>query len=151
LFDQAVTLNETGNYKEAFPVMKTVAEAGNVPAMSLLGSMHLMGRGVPENGSEAERWQACCGCGYLDAAAVLGMAYATGKAGIKRNGRLAKQLLIRASFFGCSEGRTDARGDRKATGHVPQAELILPAARSGPTGKQKVHHCEQSSTVGLIV
>ena len=41
LFDQALTLNEAGRCKEAFPLMKEVAEAGNVHAMSLLGGMYL--------------------------------------------------------------------------------------------------------------
>jgi hypothetical protein len=101
LFDQALTLNEAGNYKEAFPLMKNVAEAGNVRAMSLLGSMYLMGKGVPENGNEAERWlKRAADEGYLDAASVLGMAYATGKSGIKRNVRLAKELLMRAASSG---------------------------------------------------
>jgi hypothetical protein len=29
-FDQALALNEAGQYKEAFPLMKEAAEAGNV-------------------------------------------------------------------------------------------------------------------------
>ena len=33
-FDQALALNEAGQYKEAFPLMKEAAEAGNVRAMS---------------------------------------------------------------------------------------------------------------------
>ena len=106
LFEQALNLNEAGQYKEAFPLMKEAAEAGNVRAMSLLGGMYLLGRGVSENGREAERWlkQAVDG-GFTDAASVLGMAYATGKAGVKRNIRLAREMLSKAALEGEEQAR----------------------------------------------
>jgi len=105
-FDQALALNEVGQHKEAFPLMKEAAEAGNVRAMSLLGGMYLLGRGIPENGKEAERRlkQAMDG-GFTDAASVLGMAYATGKAGVKRNIRLAREMLSKAALEGEKQAR----------------------------------------------
>jgi len=86
--------------------MKEAAEAGNLRAMSLLNGMYLLGRGVCENGKEAERWlrQAVDG-GFTDAASVLGMAYATGKAGVKRNIRLAREMLSRAAAEGEEQSR----------------------------------------------
>jgi TPR repeat protein len=106
LFEQALNLNEAGRYQEAFPLMKEAAEAGNLRAMSLLGGMYLLGRGVRENGKEAERWlrQAVDG-GFTDASSVLGMAYATGKAGVKRNIRLAREMLSKAAAEGEEQSR----------------------------------------------
>jgi hypothetical protein len=101
LYDDALALHRAKQYKQALPLMKEAAELGNLQAMSLLGSMHLLGQGMAESGREAERWlkQALEG-GFEDAASVLGMAYATGKAGIKTNIPLARQLLARAASTG---------------------------------------------------
>ena len=55
-YDEALALYEVKEYSKAFPVMKEAAELGSLPAMSILGSMYLLGRGVRENGTEAERW-----------------------------------------------------------------------------------------------
>jgi TPR repeat protein len=53
-----------------------------------------MGRGVPENGTEAERWlKRGLDEGYADAASILGMAYATGKAGISISFQVAGHPL----------------------------------------------------------
>ena len=84
IYDDALALHQAKNYQKAFPLMREAAELGNVQAMSVLGSMYLLGQGVAENGREAERWlkQAVAG-GFEDATSILGMAYATGSAGIK--------------------------------------------------------------------
>ena len=55
-YDEALALYEVKEYSKAFPLMKEAAELGGLPAMSILGSMYLLGRGVRENGTEAERW-----------------------------------------------------------------------------------------------
>jgi TPR repeat protein len=105
LYEEALALHGAKEYQRAFPLMKEAAELGNVHAMSIFGSMYLLGQGVPENGREAERWlkQAIEG-GFENAASVLGMAYATGKAGIKINIPLARQMLTQAA----------ERGDQKS-------------------------------------
>jgi TPR repeat protein len=63
--------------------------------------MYLLGRGVRENGAEAERWlkQAVEG-GYEGAISILGMAYATGSAKIRVDIPLARQLLTQAAEKG---------------------------------------------------
>ena len=62
--------------------MIEAAELGNVQAMSILGSMYLLGQGVKEDGALAVMWlQKAIDGGYESAISVLGMAYATGKAG----------------------------------------------------------------------
>jgi uncharacterized protein len=100
-YDEALALYEVKEYSKAFPVMKEAAELGSLPAMSILGSMYLLGRGVPENGAEAERWvkQAVEG-GYEGAISILGMAYATGSAKIRVDIPLARQLLTQAAEKG---------------------------------------------------
>jgi TPR repeat protein len=89
-YDEALALYEAKEYSKAFPVMKEAAELGSLPAMSILGSMYLLGRGAREDGVEAERWlkQAVEG-GYEGAISVLGMAYATGSAKIRTDIPLA--------------------------------------------------------------
>jgi TPR repeat protein len=100
-YDEALALYEVKEYSKAFPAMKEAAELGSLPAMSILGSMYLLGRGVPENGAEAERWlmQAVEG-GYEGAISILGMAYATGSANIRADIPLARQLLTQAAEKG---------------------------------------------------
>jgi TPR repeat protein len=100
-YDEALALYEVKEYSKAFPVMKEAAELGSLPAMSILGSMYLLGRGVPENGAEAERWlkQAVEG-GDEGAISILGMAYATGSAKIRVDIPLARQLLTQAAEKG---------------------------------------------------
>ena len=101
IYDEALALHGAKEYSKAFPLMKEAAGLGNLPAMSILGSMYLLGKGVPENGVEAERWlkQAVDG-GFEGAISVLGMAYATGSAGIRINIPLARQLLTQAAEKG---------------------------------------------------
>ena len=101
VYDEALALHGAKEYSKAFPLMKEAAVLGSLPAMSILGSMYLLGKGVPENGVEAERWlkQAVDG-GFEGAISVLGMAYATGSAGIRINIPLARQLLTRAAEKG---------------------------------------------------
>jgi TPR repeat protein len=81
--------------------MREASELGNPRAMSLLGTMYLMGQGVREDGVQAERWlkQAIEG-GHDDAASVLGMAYATGKAGVKIDLDKAIPMLTEAADNG---------------------------------------------------
>jgi TPR repeat protein len=73
--------------------------AWNLPLAS--SALYLLGQGVPENGAQAKRWlnQAVDG-GYEGAVSVLGMAYATGQAGIKIDIPLARQMLTQAARKG---------------------------------------------------
>src|SRR5258705_13995595 len=77
IYDEALALHEAKEYAKAFPLMKEAAALGSLPAMSILGSMYLLGRGVPENGVEAQRWlKERADGGFKGAISVLGMAYA---------------------------------------------------------------------------
>jgi hypothetical protein len=101
LYDEALGFYGAKDYRKAFPLMKQAAELGSLQAMSILGSMYLLGRGVPENGGQAVQWlkQAVDG-GFEGAISVLGMAYATGSAGIPMDIPLAREMLTQAAGKG---------------------------------------------------
>lgn len=63
--------------------------------------MYLLGQGTPENGSEAVRWlENSIKLGFDDAISVLGMAYVTGKAGVKIDLKKGREMLIHAADNG---------------------------------------------------
>lgn len=98
VYDEALALYEAEDYEGAFTLMKEAADLGSTQAMSILGSMFLLGRGVAENGKEAEAWlKRASEQGFDEATSILGMAYATGKAGIKPNITLAREMLKRVA------------------------------------------------------
>jgi TPR repeat protein len=100
-YDEALALYQAKEYSKAFPVMKEAAELGSLPAMCILGSMYLLGRGARENGVEAERWlERAMDGGFEDAISVLGMAYATGSAKIRTDIPRARQMLAQAAEKG---------------------------------------------------
>jgi len=104
-YDEALAFYSAKDYKQALPLMIEASELGNAQAMSILGRMHLMGEGVKENGAEAVKWlQAAVDGGFEDALSVLGMAYATGKGGVKIDLPRAKKILTH-----CAE-----RGDQQS-------------------------------------
>ena len=99
-FDEAVALREEGKYKEAIPLLQESAELG-YGGMSMLGAAYLMGEGTPENGREAVRWlEKSIELGYEPSISVLGMAYATGKAGIKIDIAKGTEMLTYAAERG---------------------------------------------------
>jgi uncharacterized protein len=101
LCEEALALYEAKEYRKAFPLMKEAAELGSLQAMSILGSMYLLGRGVPENGAQAVKWlKQAVDAGFDGAVSVLGMAYATGSAGIRIDIPLARRMLTRAAEKG---------------------------------------------------
>lgn len=54
IYDEALSLYSDKDYKKAFPMMTEASNLGHPQAMSLLGTMYLLGLGVKENGKEAE-------------------------------------------------------------------------------------------------
>jgi len=100
-YDEALALYNNKDYVKALPLMTEAAELGNVHAMSLLGAMHLLGQGVREDGLLAVVWlQRAMDGGYESAASLLGMALATGKAGVKIDLPKARMLLKAAASKG---------------------------------------------------
>ena len=100
-FDEAIALHKAKEYRKAFPLMIEASNLGEVKAMSILGSMYLLGQGTKENGAEAVLWlQRSIDGGYEESESVLGMALATGKAGVPIDTNRAKELLSRAAAKG---------------------------------------------------
>jgi uncharacterized protein len=100
-FDEGLALHETSEFKTALPLMREASELGNTQAMSILGSMYLLGQGVREDGVQAEHWlKKAIEGGFEGAISVLGMAYATGKAGIKIDIEKATEMLTFAADRG---------------------------------------------------
>lgn len=100
-YDEALAYRNAKEYKKAAPLMREAAELGNADAMTVLGSALLLGEGMAENGAEALIWlNRAVELGQDGAESVLGMAYATGKAGVKPNHKLAKEMLSKAAAQG---------------------------------------------------
>ena len=100
-YDEALAYGNAKEHRKAAPLLKEAAELGNADAMAVYGSALLLGTGVKENGAEAVKWlQLAIDKKQVGAASVLGMAYATGKAGVKPNHKLARELLAKAAAEG---------------------------------------------------
>ncbi len=101
LFDEALALYKAKEYKKAAPLMSEASKLGNPQAMSILGTMYLFGHGVKEDGPAAVRClEAAIAAGFDDAWSVLGMALATGKAGVKIDLPRATEILRRCADNG---------------------------------------------------
>lgn len=103
-YDEGLAFLSAKEFKKAVPLIKEAAELGNTNAMSIYGSMFLLGQGVPENGKEAEIWlKRAVESGDINAISLLGMAYATGKAGFNRDLKRGRELLTQAANAGDSQ------------------------------------------------
>lgn len=101
VFDAAMADYREKKFRSAFPKMREAALLGDKNAMALLGSMYLQGLGTYENGEESLKWlHKAVDAGQTDAIGVLGMAYATGKARIEKNKKLALEYLTQAAQLG---------------------------------------------------
>ncbi|PKO48738.1 MAG: hypothetical protein CVU31_03975 [Betaproteobacteria bacterium HGW-Betaproteobacteria-4] len=99
--EEGLAFSNANEFKKAFPLLLEASELGNEKAMSVLGSMYLLGQGTPENGVEAVRWlENSIKMGFDDAISVLGMAYVTGKAGVKIDIEKGREMLIHAAESG---------------------------------------------------
>lgn len=100
-YDEGIAYHRAGEHKRAAPLIKQAAEAGYIDAAAVYGSMLLLGQGVQENGAEAVRWlESATDAGKLHAKSMLGMALATGKAGVKRDMPRAVALLTECAAEG---------------------------------------------------
>lgn len=101
VYDEALAFYRVKDFKQALPLMIEACDLGNAQAMSMLGSMYLMGEGVQEDGQKAVSWlQRSIEGGFESAISVLGMAYATGKAGVKIDIPKAREMLTYAAKKG---------------------------------------------------
>ena len=97
-FDEGLAYYDKKQYAEAFPLIKESAEEGSsARAMSLLGSMYVLGYGIKEDGNEAIKWLVkAMENGDAVAVGILGMVYVTGKAGAPRKMKEGIALLEKA-------------------------------------------------------
>ena len=101
LYDVALAHYSSKKYRNAFPLMRESAQLGDKNAMAILGSMYLLGQGTYENGEESIKWlHKAVDAGQTDAIGVLGMAYATGVAKVKKDKKLALEFLNKAAELG---------------------------------------------------
>jgi len=76
--------------------LKKLAESGNAPAQLILGEMHLHGKGLPRDNSEALRWfRAAAEQRNAEALRKMGFMYESGL-GVERNPELAAEWYGRA-------------------------------------------------------
>ncbi len=93
-YDEGLAYQRAGEFKRAVPLLREAAQVGHIDAAAVYGSMLLLGQGVPENGPEGQRWlEQAVEADKMDAKSLLGMALATGKAGVKRDLPRAVALL----------------------------------------------------------
>ena len=96
-FEAAQDANVAKDYKTALKGFEELAEKGHVRAATLAGGMYITGAVVKENGPKALKYLTIgAEAGDVDAIALLGMAYAAGKAGVKVDYFKARPLLEQA-------------------------------------------------------
>ena len=84
---------QRGDYAEALRNWSSLAEQGNVKAQVLLGSLHRLGRGFPQDDVKAARWlRMAAEQGDIDGQVQIGQMYALG-AGVPRDYVLAYKWL----------------------------------------------------------
>lgn len=106
-YHDAVALRKDKKYAEAYPLLLQAAEAGQVMAMTMLGSAYLVGEGTKADGQAAVTWlERAVEAGSEEAVSVLGMALVTGKDGAKRDLVRGRQMLEFAAERG------DAQAER---------------------------------------
>jgi len=82
----AIDAMRTGNFAEAYCVLKPHAEAGDPEAQYNIGWMYLNGYGLAMNDSRAlEWWERASGQGYTDASFSIAMLYSLGEGKVEKN------------------------------------------------------------------
>jgi hypothetical protein len=73
------------DYATAYRLLGPLADQGNAEAQDRLGTMYVVGEGVPKNNSEAVKWyRRAADQGNADAQSHLGLMYAAGE-GVPRD------------------------------------------------------------------
>ena len=75
-FEDGVAAHGRGDYSESLRIWKPLAEQGHIMAQYNLGAMYAIGKGIPQDNAEAERWyRKAADQGLADAQWVLGIKY----------------------------------------------------------------------------
>ena len=103
--DDAVTAMRTGDFAEAYCIMRPLAENGDADAQYNIGWMYMNGYGLRVNDSLAlEWWQKAAAQGHSDASFSIGMLYSLGDGEIAKDPDAAIDNYLVAAI----EGHEDA-------------------------------------------
>lgn len=101
----AVDAMRTGNFAEAYCIMRPLAEDGDADAQYNIGWMYMNGYGLRVNDSLAlEWWQSASQQGHRDASFSIGMLYSLGEGQVPKNTDKAIDYYLVAA----TEGHEDA-------------------------------------------
>lgn len=99
-YSYALDAHSAGDYSKALPIVYGNAMFEDSGACGLLGTMYLLGHGVPINGSSAEYWLLkAAASGSVSSQSVLGTMYATGN-GVRRDSGKAQIWFSKAAASG---------------------------------------------------
>jgi TPR repeat protein len=103
-FEDAVAAYGRGDYETALKLMQPLANQGDARARFNVGTMHLGGKGVPQDSAEAGKWfLAAAQQGYAPAQFNLGVFYAKGL-GVPQDYVLAYMWLSLSAAQGDQNG-----------------------------------------------
>ena len=122
--DDAVTAMRTGDFAEAYCIMRPLAERGDADAQYNIGWMYLNGYGLRVNDTLAlEWWNKASSQGHVDASFSIAMLYSLGDGNVPKNSKKAIDFYLLA----VKQGHEDAitilksmmmRNDKEITGRM---------------------------------
>ena len=122
--DAAVEAMRTGNFAEAYCIMRPLAEEGDADAQYNIGWMYLNGYGLRVNDSLAlEWWEKASEQGHSDASFSIGMLYSLGEGEVPKDSTRAIDYYLLAA----KDGQEDAitilkammmRNDKEISGRM---------------------------------
>jgi TPR repeat protein len=99
--DDAVTAMRTGDFAEAYCIMRPLAENGDADAQYNIGWMYMNGYGLRVNDSLAlEWWQKAAEQGHSDASFSIGMLYSLGDGEVSKDSDAAIDNYLVAAIDG---------------------------------------------------
>jgi TPR repeat protein len=103
--DKAVEAMRSGDFAEAYCIMRPIAESGNADAQYNIGWMYVNGYGLRVNDSLAlEWWQKASSQGHSDASFSIAMLYSMGEGKVAKDSNKAIDYYLLA----LEEGHEDA-------------------------------------------
>ena len=105
--DDAVTAMRTGDFAEAYCIMRPLAENGDADAQYNIGWMYMNGYGLRVNDSLAlEWWQKAAEQGHSDASFSIGMLYSLGDGEVSKDSDAAIDNYLVAAIDGHEDAIT---------------------------------------------
>jgi hypothetical protein len=99
--EDAVTAMHTGDFAEAYCIMKPLAERGNADAQYNIGWMYMNGYGLRVNDSLALKWwNKASSQGHTDASFSIGMLYSLGDGKVAKDSKQAIDYYLLAAKAG---------------------------------------------------